>query len=189
MLGCTNNSSSDISDKTEENDASESIIEDEELEVIESNLPENNEESIVVNSPEVVQFYNSAFLINANIFLRTNQIPMIENLDELLVMRSEIEGFEEELNILISNISLVEDIEEGVAILRELTALSYEAIEIYEKKLNGEDIKIYAVLEKITEAQNKYLSSGKLIDSKNIEITLDTISQIETIAKEIIEKY
>ncbi|MBN2259296.1 MAG: hypothetical protein JW702_02000 [Clostridiales bacterium] len=184
MVGCSNNISTEDINKTEDEFVSESVNEDEE-----SSVQETDQESIETRSPEATEFYNSMFVLNANIFLRMNQIPMVEDSNLLLEMKSEIKGFEKEFDDLLSNGKIEEEIEESANNFRKLIVLSYEAIDLSEKKLNGEDIKIFAILDKITEGQIIYLDFGKWIDSKGFELSQDTIDRIGAVTKEIIEKY
>ncbi len=197
VIGCRINIDENDSIVKSEDEISESVADNND----EEDNQENNElesevsddqfiqESTITVSTEVQEFYNSAYLINSNVFLRTNQIPMVEDIDTILVMKSEIKEYENELNTLLESEDIKSQADEAELILKDLISLSYEAIEIYSNKLNGEDLKIFEVTGKITEAQSKYLEFATLFDNKKIELAADTKEQVFKIGQDIINKY
>jgi len=120
-----------------------------------------------------------------NVFLRLNQIPMLENVETVNMMKSELEAFEEDFNLM-NGTEETHDAEEK---LDNLFEIGYEVIALSTRKLNDEAIKSYEIFEKITQAQEVYLSYSELFDNRKTPMSGETIEKVIQITEEVLEKY
>lgn len=128
------------------------------------------------------KFYSKGYLISMNVFLRINQMPLLDDKEALLELRDEIKGFEDSMSSLDTDAYT----EEAEKTLENLFNISYAAIEIYEKRLDGDDtISVGDYFSKITEAQTEYLAFAQLFDDKGMKLTAEMIKEVT----EITEKF
>ncbi len=147
--------------------------------------PAEPQETENLISSDVDQYWNKGYVLSMNIFLRLNQIPMVENVEDINKMKLEIEGFEEDFNLM----EATEDTIIAEESLKSLITMGYEIIDLYSRKLNGEVIKSYTVLEKITIAQEEYLTYSKEFDDRNTPMSKETIEEVSLILGKVLKEY
>lgn len=131
------------------------------------------------------EYYNKAFIISMNVYLRTNQLPLIEDTDDLVKMKKEIESYEKAFNEIDCN----DDISEAKNKLENLIALSYEAIKLTENRIYEENFDSATYFNKLKETMDIYISFSKLFDSKKIVFTQDTLKEMDEIMTYILDNY
>ena len=131
------------------------------------------------------EYYNKAYIISMNVYLRLNQLPLIEDTEDLVKMKKEIEAFEKNLNEIDSN----EDISEAKNKLGNLIELAYETIDLTESRIYKEDFDSATYWSKLNDALDQYISFSKLFDTKRMVFTQDTLEQIDEIMTYILENY
>jgi len=131
------------------------------------------------------EYYNKAYIISMNVYLRMNQLPLIEDTEDLVKMKKEIEAFEKNLNEIDSN----EDISEAKNKLGNLIELAYETIDLTESRIYKEDFDSATYWSKLNDALDQYISFSKLFDTKRMVFTQDTLEQIDEIMTYILENY
>jgi hypothetical protein len=133
---------------------------------------------------ETEKFLNIGYIISMKVYLRVNQILNIENIDELNKTEKEIMVFEDEFNTLDST----EDTSFAETILRELFSYAYEAIDLYARRLSGEEIKSIMIYDKISKTQEKYFAYAKEFDNKKTPMSREIIEEAIEIKEEINQK-
>lgn len=126
------------------------------------------------------KFMNTGYIISMKVFLRINQILNM-SIDEINKTEKEIKGFEDEFNALEGT----KDTELAERILEELFAYGYEAIDLYLKRLNGEEVKSIVLHDKISKAQEKYFAFAKEFDNKKTPMSREVIQEVIEIREEI----
>ncbi len=116
-------------------------------------------------------------------YLRVNQILNM-NIDEINKTKKEIEEFEEAFKAL----EITEDTRLAERILEELFVYGYEAMDLYSRRLNGEEIKSIMIHDKITKAQEKYFAYAEEFDKKKIPMSKEVIKEVIEIREEINQK-
>jgi len=132
---------------------------------------------------ETEKFLNKGYIISMKVYLRVNQILNMSN-DEINKTKKEIETFENEL----STLEGTEETNFAKTILSELFISAYEAIDLYSKRLNGEEVKSIMIYDKISKAQEKYLAYAEEFDNKKTPMSKELIEEVVEIRGKINQK-
>ena len=151
------------------------------LSEVNQNIKSNEKAEIL----PINEYYNKAYIISMNVYLRLNQLPLIEDTEDLVKMKKEIEAFEKNLNEIDSN----EDISEAKNKLGNLIELAYETIDLTESRIYKEDFDSATYWSKLDDALDQYISFSKLFDTKRMVFTQDTLEQIDEIMTYILGNY
>lgn len=129
---------------------------------------------------ETEKFMNTGYIISMKVFLRINQILNM-SIDEINKTEKEIMAFEDEYNALEGT----KDTKLAERLLGELFTYGYEAIDLYLKRLNGEEVKSIVLHDKISKAQEKYFAYAKEFDNKKTPMSREVIQEVIEIREEI----
>jgi|GEM_PF-2233422 len=146
----------------------------------------NNEEYEVPNFSdlsETEKFMNKGYITSMKVYLRVNQILNMSR-DEIKKTKKEIVTFENEF----STLEGTEETDFAETILRELFASAYEAIDLYSRRLNGEEVKSIMIYDKISKSQEKYLAYAEEFDNKKTPMSREIIEEVIEIREEINHK-
>lgn len=132
---------------------------------------------------ETEQYMNKGFIISMKVFLNVNQI-LNKDKEEINRMIAEIEAYENEF----MSLKGTDETQFAKLLMEGLFDASYEAIKIYTKRLNGEEIKSITIFDKITIAQEKYLAFAEEFDHQKIPMSKEVLEEVIEIQSDIKRK-
>jgi hypothetical protein len=136
--------------------------------ILSSNYIENR------NLETTNDFYNTAFLISTNTYVRVYSLPLKTSLDEVNSYKKDIEGFYEEYK----SLKTTKETLEGEVVLDNLFRISYEIIKDCEEILSSNQyMDNNDVVNKSFEAEKYYLELEAVINKKGIKISPEVKSE------------
>lgn len=126
-------------------------------------------------------YYNKNLTISMNATIKIMAMPLIEDMTELVNLRNSMEELEEEMNMVKKSIYT----DEAEELLNNLFDNAYTAMELHEKKLNGDaNISRDDIWNKVSEVEDGLREYAKVMDEKEISLANETI---EVIANKFVE--
>ncbi len=120
------------------------------------------------------KFYNDAFLISTNTYVRMYSLPLNTSIYKLNNYKSDIEGFYEKYKSLKTNKETLE----GEVVLDNLFTISFEIINKCEEILtSNQHMDNNDVVNKSFEAEKYYLELEDVINKKGIKISPEVTSE------------
>lgn len=115
-------------------------------------------------------FYNTAFLISTNTYVRVYSLPLKTSLDDVNSYKNDIEGFYEKYK----NLKTTKETLEGEAALDNLFKITFEIIKDCEEILSSNQyMDNNDVVNKSFEAEKYYLELEAVINKNGIKISRD----------------